>query len=206
MIAFIRYAWSVPTETALATLARYAPIIELGAGTGHWAALLRMRGVDVLAYDTRCWSDAFADADASGGTAGGQAGGASTGSAAPGGVATGTSLIEGDRDLCVAEGGPEAAAAHAGRALLLAWPDYRGLGTYASCCLAHYTGSTLLLLGEWRGRTLGVHAPPGKGEHGQSFSAAFQMKVEAEWRLVEQERLPSWPFFIDSLMVWTRRV
>ena len=26
---FIRYAWSVPTERALATLARYAPILEL---------------------------------------------------------------------------------------------------------------------------------------------------------------------------------
>ena len=99
----------------IASLIRYAPILELGAGTGHWAALLRARGVDVLAYDTRCWSDAFADADASGGTAvGDEARGAATGPAAPGGVAIGTSLIEGVRDPCVAEGGPEAAAAHAG--------------------------------------------------------------------------------------------
>ncbi len=46
-----RYAFAVPTEAALTTIARYAPIVELGAGTGYWAYLLRQRGVDVVAYD-----------------------------------------------------------------------------------------------------------------------------------------------------------
>src|ERR1700716_2265029 len=46
-----RYAFAVPTDAALATLARYAPIVELGAGTGYWAYLLRRRGVDIVAYD-----------------------------------------------------------------------------------------------------------------------------------------------------------
>src|SRR3979411_2575044 len=41
-----RYAFAVPTDAALATLGRYAPIVELGAGTGYWAFLLRGRGVD----------------------------------------------------------------------------------------------------------------------------------------------------------------
>src|SRR5260370_14176020 len=46
-----RYAFAVQTDAALATLARYAPIVELGAGTGYWTFLLRRRGVDCVAYD-----------------------------------------------------------------------------------------------------------------------------------------------------------
>jgi hypothetical protein len=46
-----RYAFAVPNEEALACIARYAPIVEMGAGNGYWARCLRDRGVDVLAYD-----------------------------------------------------------------------------------------------------------------------------------------------------------
>ncbi len=45
------YAWAIPTDEALATIAKYSPIIEIGAGTGYWAALLQERGTDVLAFD-----------------------------------------------------------------------------------------------------------------------------------------------------------
>jgi hypothetical protein len=46
-----RYAFGVPDRAALEAIARYAPIVELGAGTGYWAYLLRNRGVDIAAYD-----------------------------------------------------------------------------------------------------------------------------------------------------------
>jgi hypothetical protein len=46
-----RYAFAVPTREALETISQYAPIVELGAGTGYWAWLLRRRGVDCVAYD-----------------------------------------------------------------------------------------------------------------------------------------------------------
>lgn len=46
-----KYAWAVPTDEALDEIAKYAPIIEVGAGTGYWASLLREKGVDILAYD-----------------------------------------------------------------------------------------------------------------------------------------------------------
>ncbi len=46
-----RYAWALPSEAALEALARYAPLVECGAGTGYWSALLRERGVDVAAFD-----------------------------------------------------------------------------------------------------------------------------------------------------------
>ena len=46
-----RFAWAVPDESALTVLAALGPLVEAGAGTGYWAALLRDRGADVLAYD-----------------------------------------------------------------------------------------------------------------------------------------------------------
>lgn len=45
------YAHAVPTEEALAFLKSLGPVVEVGAGTGYWAALLRARGVQVDAYD-----------------------------------------------------------------------------------------------------------------------------------------------------------
>jgi hypothetical protein len=46
-----RYAFGIPNRAALQAIARHAPIVELGAGTGYWAYLLRNRGVQIAAYD-----------------------------------------------------------------------------------------------------------------------------------------------------------
>lgn len=59
------YSWAIPNEAALARLQDLSPLIELGAGGGYWAHLLRQRGVDLVAVDrnppppegrTRGWS------------------------------------------------------------------------------------------------------------------------------------------------------
>lgn len=89
-----RYAWAVPTDDALAAIARHGPLVEIGAGTGYWAALLARRGVDVVAYDAApppaanhwhpgaaCW-------------------------------------------VAVEQGGPEKVDLHPDRALFLCWPPY----------------------------------------------------------------------------------
>ena len=189
--ALLREAWSyaIPTEEALRTIAKHAPIVELAAGNGHWAAALRRRAIDSLAYDTRCWSDSF-----------GGAGGAGAGNAEPGAQLMG----EREKDVVV-EGGPESGGRHSDRALLLVWPDYHGRGTYASQCLRAYKGETLLLVGEWCGHTFGSTASAaGCDEEGQAFSPAFQREVEARFELVEQVRLPSWPCTLDALRVWKR--
>src|SRR6185503_19623349 len=47
------FSWAIPTDAALALLAKYAPLVECGAGMGYWLALLRARGVDALGYDAR---------------------------------------------------------------------------------------------------------------------------------------------------------
>lgn len=46
-----KYSWAIPNETALVALARVAPLVEIGAGTGYWAHMLGERGVDVIAFD-----------------------------------------------------------------------------------------------------------------------------------------------------------
>jgi len=45
------FCWGVPNERALEVMAAHAPLVECGAGMGYWSALLRARGVDVLAFD-----------------------------------------------------------------------------------------------------------------------------------------------------------
>jgi hypothetical protein len=46
-----RFSWAIPSPAALATIADFGPILECAAGTGYWAALLRRRGLDVVATD-----------------------------------------------------------------------------------------------------------------------------------------------------------
>ena len=74
----------------------------------------------------------------------------------------------GERASFVKEGGPEQAAAHSDRALMLMWPDYAGQGSYGTACLEQYTGGLLLLVGEWRDSTLGAYTAGvacGRPEH-----------------------------------------
>lgn len=46
-----RYAWAIPDDDALDAIAKRGPIVEVHAGLGYWSALLRARGVDVVASD-----------------------------------------------------------------------------------------------------------------------------------------------------------
>ena len=47
-----RYAYVLPEPHLLEVISRYSPLVEIGAGTGYWAYLLRLVGADVVAYDT----------------------------------------------------------------------------------------------------------------------------------------------------------
>lgn len=48
------YTWAVPNKEALIAIYDFAAgrgIVEVGAGNGYWASMLRQMGLDVLAYD-----------------------------------------------------------------------------------------------------------------------------------------------------------
>lgn len=90
------YAWAIPNEEALDTLAKLAPIVEMGAGTGYWAWLLRVRGVDVMAYDK-----------------------------APPRLAKKNAFSFTCQWTGVLPGRPAKLAKYSNRTLFLCWPDYR---------------------------------------------------------------------------------
>lgn len=46
-----RFAWAVPSKSAVTAIVAGGPVVEIGAGTGYWSMLLRHMGCDVLAYD-----------------------------------------------------------------------------------------------------------------------------------------------------------
>jgi len=46
------YAWAVPDTKAILTLANYSSLIEIGAGTGYWAGLIKQAGGDIVCYDS----------------------------------------------------------------------------------------------------------------------------------------------------------
>ncbi len=47
-----KYSWAIPTSEALEAIKQVGSIVEVGAGTGYWAALLKERGANVIAYDS----------------------------------------------------------------------------------------------------------------------------------------------------------
>lgn len=71
--AIKRYAFAVPSPEALTLIAAFSPIVEIGAGTGYWAKLLREYGADVAAYDRKgeSWKNWFPDGDVGGVAVGG---------------------------------------------------------------------------------------------------------------------------------------
>lgn len=46
-----KYAWSVPSNEAIMEVAKYSPIISIGAGSGYWEMLLQVAGAEVVAFD-----------------------------------------------------------------------------------------------------------------------------------------------------------
>jgi hypothetical protein len=46
------YAWAVPTDEAIFAIRKCtAHVVEIGAGSGYWAWMMRQAGIDVAAFD-----------------------------------------------------------------------------------------------------------------------------------------------------------
>lgn len=207
------FAFAVPCDDALSAVASLnRPVVEMGAGTGYWTALLRQKGVDVVAYDAhppRRITKAFAK-----------------GEAKFFGVTYVDDVRECDDDASCLD-------AHADRVLMLCWPkspeDVEG-GDWDLRCLDRWRGDTLVHVGEWsvnldedvdddgiRSLDLEYTGAPRVSEefprgttalnlpHGETTSAGFQRRVEREFERVATVRLPNWPFARDDLTVWRRR-
>ncbi len=189
-------AHAVPTPRALKALAKLGPIVEMGAGSGYWAAMLQSRGVDVVAYDLEPPTSAEG------------ARGFAYRTFCDVGVGDGTALFGG--------GGDDAAAAGAGlarRALLLVWPggfdessdEQTATGWETGCLHAYHAagGEVVAYVGE---REEKVATPIGRPvDAGVTACRSFQQLLRARYDLAEAIELPSTLYTVDELTVWRRK-
>lgn len=124
-----RYSWAIPTEEALRQIAELSPIVEMGAGTGYWASLLKKMGADIVAYDR----------------------------APPGSLKSLVSAcnpwhVGARQHTKVRHGTPEVLQSHSDRTLLLCWPPR---GSMAKQCLKNWNGKHLVHIGEFDGLLCG---------------------------------------------------
>lgn len=52
-----KYSFAIPNAKAIDTICKYSPIVEIGAGTGYWAKLIKQAGGVIKAYDSFEWED-----------------------------------------------------------------------------------------------------------------------------------------------------
>jgi len=193
------FAWAVPNEKALEVLRNLdQPILEIGAGTGYWAWLLSSYGGNGNDREGKGGVDivAYDAIDSHGGHK------------------------HRFRHEMVRDGGVEQASSkeHAGRALMLCWPDIVGdsasddadRGTFGYDTLKAYIqnqGDTVIYIGELgpsvvrAAKGWGDPFPPG----GSSASAAFQIELRANFELTQRVELPNWPPYNSHLTVWKRK-
>ena len=167
---------AIPTEGALAAVAGLGlQVLELGCGTGYWARLLRARGVDVEAFDREPPPPA-------------------------GDGAEGNESIFAQALTDIKQGSVEEAAAHPGRALLLAWPfDGSEDEGWDAEALAKYPGPCVVYVGDCAARTRAWQ--PG----GMTSSPAFQRRLRAEFVCVRRVAVGKWAMVADELSIWRRR-
>ncbi|TYZ61099.1 hypothetical protein PybrP1_000391 [[Pythium] brassicae (nom. inval.)] len=178
------YAYATPTSAALGVVGEYAPLVEMGAGTGYWSSLLQQRNVDIVAYD-KCppTTDGATDTATAlpgggGGRARRQERNAYHGQAPP---------------FCaIGKGGPEVLAQTGGdmaaRNLLLCYPPPHD--DMALNCVRLFQGEFIVHVGEWQGDT---------GDR------RFEKELQLRFALVRELTLPNWGNSAYHLSVWRRK-
>lgn len=120
------YAWAIPNDAALKTIASHGPIVEIGAGNGYWAMLLRERGVDVAAYDPVPYEEGHY-------------------------IEIAGKVVTRKEWSKVEAGDHTAVARHPDRTLFLCWPS--NAESWAAEALSLYKGDKVIYIGEWGGCT-----------------------------------------------------
>ena len=181
-----RFAFAIPDNAALAAIERCAPngVVEIGAGTGYWAAQLNRRGVDVVAYDP-----APAPSDASRWFAG---------------TPPWFAVRAGDHRMV---------EVHADRCLLLVWPSRNETWAAEAIERYHEAGGdTVVFVGEGPGgRTGDDRFQVLIGELDRCYQCTFGLLDVAcvcgtspLFTAAEHVRIPTWQGFDDSLLVLRR--
>jgi hypothetical protein len=179
-----RYAWAIPSPATIRALRQTLagrPLVEIGAGTGYWLALLADTGVDTRGYDVsppalraNRWHNPKRR------MFGQPAGNGVTAAEEPG-----------PQYHPLHVGGPEVLTDpdNAGRVLLLCWPPYEH--SMAHDALRAYTGDTLIYQGE--------------GEGGCCADDAFFALLDRDWIEATRLDVPHWFGLHDYLTIYSRR-
>ncbi|KAG7385694.1 hypothetical protein PHYPSEUDO_001148 [Phytophthora pseudosyringae] len=226
----MKYSWAIPDERALQILKHYGPIVEMGAGSGYWARLLQLRGVDLVAYDLHVAGDDDEEEkeesdDKEKGKTAATSGEESHGDAEETQCSDGEDADEEpdeeeeedeeegeDEDeeeveveqvywTEVLKGTPKDLRKHADRALFLCYPDDFE-DSHESMAMAS--------LCNYAGDTV-IHVGELFGQTvclpgawGRTSSQEFQTHLATVYHKVLQVPLPSWHSSIDTLTVWKR--
>lgn len=207
--------FAVPNEPALRELESLGRILQMGAGTGYWTALLRTRGVDIVAYDLHPpagGENLFFDADYSNGTV--------------------------ERGDCVGVLSKQPDLAQ-GRALLMIWPNdpdpidnpefcdggpvgehgqsvgsstVESEAVWDTACLMAYIeagGESVVYVGEREDVILSraklSHHHAVRPESGLSATRAFQQTLQSQFELVKTVEIPNWWLNEDDMTIWKRK-
>ena len=175
------FAFAVPNEAALNELAALSPIVEIGAGTGYWASLLRSKGVDVVAYDSAPPSSE----DSAGASFGGRRRKSKKQKAAGmneyhGATAQFTEVLRGGADVL-------GTASDAAQTLFLCYPPPGE--AMAFDCLSAFRGMRVVYVGEW---------------HGLTADTRFERLLASHFALSKRVALPNFANQACEMTVWER--
>ncbi|CAH0473306.1 unnamed protein product [Peronospora belbahrii] len=217
----MKYSWAIPDERALQIIKHYGPIVEMGAGSGYWARLLQLRGVNIIAYDLHVAGDEEEE---------GGGGKESPPEAEEAQESRGEEADEESDDGAeeeeeegmeeeredeneeeveveqvywteVIKGTPKDLRKHADRALFLCYPDdfEESHESMALASLCNYAGDIVIHVGELFGHTVCL-----PGAWGRTSSEEFQTHLATVYHKILQVPLPSWHSSMDTLTVWKR--
>ena len=210
-----KYAWATPDSRLLKVFQHFGPIVEVGCGSNaYWAKWMHAEGgVDVIAFDESLDSGGKINVD--------------NWSKIKKKKKNDVHKDEGTKEgrLVIRCGGPsilstDSDVRDSGRTLFLCYPDeeeYQGDDSedesdddqehqskpksMAAACLEHFTGSTIIHVGELYGDTLCMDQSP----WGRSSSNEFQERLAAKYHCILKMKLQNnWLHVRDSLSVWKR--
>jgi len=174
-----RYSYALPDEDLVRRIAGDSPIVEVGAGLGYWAWLLRQAGAEVRATDVRPPAQYF---DARGRLC-------ATPGRRPGRPNEWFDTRPAWTRVEVADAAEAAAAAPETAALLIVWPPYAD--QMAASALRAFRGAVVWYVGEGRG--------------GACADDAFFDALEESWEPDELHALIRFPGLRDWAGRWRRR-
>lgn len=124
------FSYSIPTDEAINEMKKYSPIIEMGAGLGYWAWILRNENCVIESFDNKSYFNKIIENNSY----------------------SLKSISNPEYWIEVKDGNPDILKTnYENYTLFLSWPISEKEGEMASDCLKYYSGNNLLYVGELEG-------------------------------------------------------